>query len=252
MKICICQYDIEWENKHKNKEKILGLISKIEDADLIILPETCLTGFSFKKEITTLTKDDLKFFSQIAKDKKSCVCFGGIFDEKNCCFVVSPEGEIILKTAKVHLFTPSGEHAHHKAGTHIKTVRIDCTNITPLICYDLRFAPLFWISAEKTDVFVVIANWPESRRNHWKSLIVARAIENQAFVVGVNRTGKSPKEKYCGDSCVIDPQGRIILNAGNKNGAFVVDLEINDVKKTRKNFPVLKDRKNLSDYVNMT
>lgn len=251
MKICVCQYDIEWENKQKNKEKISSLISRVQDIDLIILPETCLTGFSFNKKITSLTKDDLDFFCEIAKHKKSFVCFGGIIEEKNSCLIVNPKGEIILKTAKIHLFSPSGENVHHKPGTHIKTIRINSVNITPFICYDLRFAPLFWICADETDVFVVIANWPESRKKHWKSLLVARAIENQTFVIGVNRTGKSLKEKYWGNSCIVDPLGEIIFEAGNEEIASVVEIDIEKLKTLRKNFPVISDRKSFLEYWEM-
>ncbi|MCX7705477.1 MAG: carbon-nitrogen family hydrolase [bacterium] len=245
MKICICQYDIEWEDKQKNKEKILSLVSDISGVDLIIFPETCLTGFSFNKAITSLTQYDIDFFRSIAENKKSFICFGGVIDEKNACIIINPAGQIILKTSKIHLFSLAGEDIHYKPGAHINSVRINSAGITPFICYDLRFAPLFWVSAEKTDIFIVIANWPETRKHHWKSLLVARAIENQAFVVGVNRIGISPKEKYNGDSCVLDPWGMMVFDCGSGEGAFIVEINIEKVKDIRENFPFLRDRKKI-------
>ncbi|MCM8763872.1 MAG: carbon-nitrogen family hydrolase [Candidatus Omnitrophica bacterium] len=251
MNICLCQYNIEWEDKQKNKEKIIKILSSIRNVNLIVFPEMSLSGFSFNKKATTLARNDIDFFSSIAESKKAFVCFGGIVKEKNSCIVINPKGKVILSVAKIHLFSPSKESSYHKPGSAIKSFRLGTGSITPLICYDLRFAPLFWLAATKTDIYTVIANWPISRRNHWKTLLVARAIENQAFVIGVNRIGKSPYEDYCGESCVIDPQGRIIFDAENKHGAFVVDIEIRDVYEIRKSFPVLKDRKKLSDYNNL-
>lgn len=251
MKICLCQYDIEWENKKKNKEKIEDILADVSNIDLIVLPETSLSGFSFNRAVTTLTRSDMDFFISIAKKKASFVCAGGVIEEKNSCIVVNNSGKVVLETSKIHLFSVSGENMHHKPGSQIANFRIGKVTITPFICYDLRFAPLFWLSAHQTDIFLVIANWPETRRNHWKTLLSARAIENQSFVIGVNRIGKSPYESYCGDSSVIDPQGRVIFDAGNRCGAFVVEINPEDVENCRKNFPVLKDRKNFSDYTGL-
>ncbi|MCM8765093.1 MAG: carbon-nitrogen family hydrolase, partial [Candidatus Omnitrophica bacterium] len=147
-----------------------------------------------------------------------------------------------------HLFSPSGESYHHTPGSKIGSFRIGSTNITPFICYDLRFAPLFWLAAAKTDVYTIIANWPISRRNHWKTLLVARAIENQAFVIGVNRLGISPKSQYCGDSCIVDPWGNIVFDACCEEGAFVCKIDISKVRQTRLHFPVLNDRKSFAEY----
>ncbi len=177
--------------------------------------------------------------------------FGGIFCNENVCITVNPEGSIVSESSKIHMFSPSGEHLYHRPGSKFQPFTIDNARISPFICYDLRFAPVFWAVAEKTDIFLVIANWPEQRRNHWKTLLQARAIENQAFVIGVNRTGRSPAEDYCGESCVIDPQGKIIFDAGNKEKAFVVDIKPDDVRRVRKSFAVLRDRKRFSDYGNL-
>jgi len=248
MKICICQYSIEWENKQANKRKICDILSKVkQQVQWIIFPETCLTGFTFNKNLQTTYKD-LTFFSEITKKFRAYLSFGGVYNKENVCITINPEGSLISKTSKIHMFSPSGEHLYHKQGSTFSPFIINNTRITPFICYDLRFAPMFWTAAEKTDVFLVIANWPEKRRTHWKTLLRARAIENQAFVIGVNRTGSSPVADYYGDSCVISPDGEIILDAKNREKAFIVDIKPDDVCTSRKNFPVLKDRKKFSDY----
>ncbi|HOK80197.1 MAG TPA: nitrilase-related carbon-nitrogen hydrolase [bacterium] len=250
MKICLCQFDIKWENKQENKTRIREILSGIEknQVDLIIFPETTLTGFSFNKEITSLMQQDIEFFSDIAQRHSSYVCFGGIDDNKNVCITINPQGRLISKTGKIHLFSPSGEPLHHCPERKIVSFCIGKTTITPFICYDLRFAPLFWTSAEKTDIFIVIANWPEKRKAHWKILLQARAIENQAIVAGVNRIGESPDEKYSGDSCVIDPWGNVIIDAESSPGAFVCDIRIEQVSEIRRSFPILKDRLKFSEY----
>ncbi|MGC8805080.1 MAG: nitrilase-related carbon-nitrogen hydrolase, partial [Candidatus Ratteibacteria bacterium] len=198
MKICLCQFEVKWENKQENKAQIREILSGVEKSqvNLIIFPETTLTGFSFNKEITSLTQQDIEFFSNIAQRYSSYVCFGGIYDHQNVCITLNPEGRPISTTRKIHLFSPSGEPLHHLPGRKIESFVIGKITITPFICYDLRFAPLFWTYAEKTDIFIVIANWSEKRKSHWKTLLQARAIENQAFVAAVNRIGESPDEKY--------------------------------------------------------
>ncbi|MCM8814813.1 MAG: hypothetical protein NC931_02345 [Candidatus Omnitrophica bacterium] len=248
MNICLCQYNIEWENKQKNKEKITKILSDIRNVQLIIFPEMALSGFSFNKKATTLTPDDIDFFASIAKSKNAFVCSGGVIEEKNSCLIINPSGDVVMAVAKIHLFSPSGEPSHHLPGSEIKSFTIGKVRVTPFICYDLRFSPLFWLSAAKTDIYVVIANWPSTRANHWKTLLVARAIENQTFVIGVNRIGISPKEQYCGDSCIVDPWGNMVFDACCEEGAFKCKIDASKVEQTRSRFPILNDRKRFAEY----
>lgn len=248
MKICICQYNIKWENKQANKRKICDILSEVKQhPQWIILPETCLTGFTFNSNLQ-LTNSDITFFTELAKKYGTYISFGGIFCNKNVCMTINPEGNIVSESSKIHMFSPSGEHLYHKPELKTQPFVIDNARISSFVCYDLRFAPIFWVAAEKTDIFLVIANWPAQRKTHWKILLQARAIENQAFVIGVNRTGKSPVEDYYGESCIIDPWGKIIFDARDQEKAFIVDIRIDDVHEIRKSFPVLKDRKKFFDY----
>jgi predicted amidohydrolase len=114
--------------------------------------------------------------------------------------------------------------------------------VTPFVCYDIRFADSFWAVAEQTDLYVVPANWPETRRNHWRALLTARAIENQAYVLGVNRVGLVKSDNYVGDSAIIDPMGRTLVEASRTESVLVADIDIDEVRRVRAEFPFLADR----------
>ena len=117
--------------------------------------------------------------------------------------------------------------------------------IAPIICFDLRFPYLFWNQASQTDLFVVVSSWPARRAEHWMRLLQARAIENQAYVVGVNRTGRDPSLEYGGNSMIFDPLGKILLDCQGKEGIFLCPEDITQsfVLKTRSRFPFLKERR---------
>lgn len=113
--------------------------------------------------------------------------------------------------------------------------------MTPFICYDLRFPEPFRFVASETDLFVVVANWPEVRRDHWRTLLRARAIENQAYVAGVNRVGDGGKLHYAGDSALIDPLGETLAEAGDSEAVLVGEISADRVREARERFPVLGD-----------
>jgi predicted amidohydrolase len=115
--------------------------------------------------------------------------------------------------------------------------------VTPFVCYDLRFADDFWITGPGTDLFLVVANWPASRRRHWSSLLVARAIENQCYVVGVNRVGTADGLVYSGDSAIIDPAGDILVTASGVETVLTADVDAATVTDVRTRFPFLQDRR---------
>ncbi len=244
MKVAVVQYDIAWENPTLNKPKITGFIKDLDctDVDWIIFPEATLTGFSMDPHMTDTTDADMEFFKEIAELKESYVTFGAFRDKKNNLFTFSPSGELVNSYSKMHLFSYADEQTVYKAGTEQRRFKVFDLNVTPSICYDLRFSYLYWDSAAETDVFLVSANWPEARREHWVTLLRARAIENQCFVIGVNRVGKDPKVSYSGDSMVIDPFGRVVLACGSREGVFKAELEKDLVSMTRRTYPFINDR----------
>jgi predicted amidohydrolase len=115
--------------------------------------------------------------------------------------------------------------------------------VTPFVCYDLRFADAMWPIAMETDVYLVVASWPQARRAHWRALVQARAIENQAYVVGVNRVGSGGGLDYSGDSCVVDPLGEVLVSAASVETVLTIDVDPAVVAKVRADLPFLPDRR---------
>ncbi len=144
---------------------------------------------------------------------------------------------------KIHPFTYGGEHEKFAAGDTRVTVDVDGVRCSLFVCYDLRFADEFWPLAPGTDCYVVVANWPAARRDHWRTLVRARAIENQAFVVAVNRVGRGGKLDYAGDSAVIGPFGEVDAEAeGAVETVLLADVDPARVAATRARYPFLQDR----------
>jgi len=248
MNIGIVQFDIDWENKKKNQEMVHELVDTSESGsniDWIIFPEMTLTGFSMNTRITELAKGDGHIFGDIAKQYQAYVTYGGVLNGKNCSITLDKNGDVINEYSKLHLFSYAGEDQHYTPGKKQTSFSISGMRITPMICYDLRFAYLYWDKALETDVYVVIASWPASRILHWRTLLQARAIENQAYVIGVNRIGSDPKNSYCGNSLVIDPMGNIVLDCDDREGLFIANIDRDLVTETRSKFPFQKDRKKI-------
>jgi predicted amidohydrolase len=151
---------------------------------------------------------------------------------------------MVHRYAKIHPFSYAHEHEHYAAGDRHVTVVVEGLRVTLFVCYDLRFADEFWACAEDTDVYLVPANWPEPRREHWRALLRARAIENQAYVVGVNRVGTVKSALYVGDSAIIDPLGQTLAEGGPGETVLTSDVERVTVSAVRREFPFLVDRQN--------
>ena len=144
---------------------------------------------------------------------------------------------------KIHPFSHAGEEKYVRAGDQLVTVEVAGFRVSMFVCYDLRFADEFWQLAADTDLYLVPANWPAKRREHWTALLRARAIENQAYVVGVNRVGEGNGLQYSGDSRIIDPLGRELAAASETESVLLADLSTNEVENTRTHFRFLPDRR---------
>ena len=141
-------------------------------------------------------------------------------------------------------FTFAGEHENYRAGNQPVTIEILGIRTSLFICYDLRFADVFWELAPDTDLYLVVANWPSTRSEHWKSLLRSRAIENQAYVVGVNRVGEGDGLSYQGDSAIIDPLGEVLQEASSgEEEILIADIEVEKVSEVRDAFPFMNDRR---------
>jgi predicted amidohydrolase len=160
----------------------------------------------------------------------------------NRLVLAAPDGTT-HRYAKIHPFSYAREQERFAAGDVHVTVEVEGVRVSLFVCYDLRFADEFWALAHDTDCYVVVANWPEGRREHWRALLVARAIENQAYVVGVNRVGSGGGLDYVGDSRIVDPLGEVLLEATGDEAVLLADVDPARVTEVRTKFPFLADRR---------
>lgn len=251
MNIGLVQIAIEWENPKANIEKINGLISKLKDKpDLLIFPELSLTGFTMNSSLFAEEIDGLctQYFMNLSKQIKTHI-FCGVIERDgkeifNSLVHFDQNGLLIARYRKIHPFSFAGENEHYTAANELVVTQIEHKKIGLSICYDLRFPELYRLYAKKgIDVLVNIANWPTPRIEHWKTLLKARAIENQCFTIGVNRTGTDPKHIYNGFSGIYNPLGKELLSVENDEGIFVAEISLPDVNQTRESLPFLKDMK---------
>lgn len=251
MKIIGCQLDIQWEEKeanHANVQKLLEKAAPSRDS-LIVLPEMFATGFSMN--VGTITDDrdrtTQKFLARLAAGYKAFVLAGVVTrceDGRglNQAVIYKPTGRELARYSKLHPFSYVGETDHYAAGTGIETFICNTFTVAPFICYDLRFPEAFRAATRQgAQLLVVIANWPAPRENHWTSLLKARAIENQSFVIGINRCGTDPNHEYSGRSRIINPRGEILEDAGSAEGWIEAELNLQELIDYRNEFPALED-----------
>ena len=251
MKVAAIQHDVVWEDVAATTARLTQPISAavVGGARLVVLTEMFATGFTSAPERlaegTTGGPATMFLLEQAALHGvwiagSIAVRSGDGF--RNRFTLAGPSGERYTYD-KIHPFSYAGEHEHYEAGTEIVTFDVEGVRVTPFVCYDLRFADEFWSVADATDVYVVPANWPATRRHHWRSLLVARAIENQAYVIGVNRLGSGGGLEYSGDSMIIDPLGETLASAAQSEAVLIVDIDPEQVTETRARFPFLPDRR---------
>ena len=250
MKIVLVQYNPIWEDKESNKKKILQLVNDLKDVGLIVFPEMSLTGFTMKSNEMAegIQGESFRYFSSLAKEKSTDI-FAGIIEKRNkriynTLIHIKPDGKLIKLYRKVHPFSYSGENEHFDAGVRPAMTKIKKWKIGLTICYDLRFPELFRKYGKKRAHLIVnIANWPDTRIEHWRTLLKARAIENQCYIAGVNRVGDDPKLKYPGFSSLFDPMGKEIIAVENEERVIQAEIDKNYVNEVREKFPFLEDIK---------
>ncbi|MCX6517318.1 MAG: carbon-nitrogen family hydrolase [Actinobacteria bacterium] len=252
MKIAVIQYDIAWVDRQANFNALRPLINEAahNGARLIVLPEMFSTGFVVDRDDTgePIGGPSSAFLSTMAQELN--VYIGGSCPEVapddprpfNTFVITSPDGSE-HRYSKIHPFTYGGEDKHFRAGQEHVTIDIDGLRTSLFVCYDLRFADEFWACAHNTDIYLVPANWPTARREHWMALLRARAIENQAYVVGCNRVGDGGGLNYSGDSLVIDPLGTVLAQGQSEACILYADIEPAFVSDVRTKYPFLQDRR---------
>jgi predicted amidohydrolase len=251
MKVAAIQHDIDWEDGTATRKRVTPLIAQAAAAGarLIALTEMYATGFSMRPD--RIAEDEGGPSEQFLVDKArqhGCWLAGSVAQRshdgqpRNVAVLAAPDGTV-HRYAKIHPFSYAGEHERYAAGTEFLTVAVEGVNVSVFVCYDLRFADEFWALAHDTDLYVVVANWPAPRREHWRTLLRARAIENQAYVLGVNRVGAVKDLDHVGDSAIIDPLGRTLIEASIGEAVLVADVTPQYVNEVRETLPFLRDRR---------
>ncbi len=249
LKLTLIQPHLYWEDKGANltllEQKILGLE---ESTEIVILPEMFNTGFSMRPELHAEPMDGptVQWMRRLAASQKIILTGSLMIQEGphyfNRLIWMLPNGEL-GHYDKRHLFAFAGEDQHYTAGNKRLIASVKGWKINLQICYDLRFP--VWArqaAANEYDVLVYVANGPEKRSPAWKTLLVARAIENQAFVVGVNRVGLDGNNiAHSGNSMVVSPLGEVLYHSADHESVFQITLEREELTNTRMQFPFWKD-----------
>ncbi len=255
VKVAAIQHDIVWGDRDANFAHLAPMIRAAagSGARLALMTETFSTGFVTDRAIGEPEGGPSSQFI-IEQAITNGLWVGGTCPEIpedapaddqrpfNSFVLAGPDGAV-HRYRKIHPFTYGGEDEHFRAGDQLLTLDIEGLRVSPLVCYDLRFADEFWQLAKDTDLYLVPANWPEARRLHWQALLQARAIENQAYVVGCNRVGEGGKLTYSGDSRIIDPLGELLATAARTESILLADISAAQVAATRDRFQFLRDRR---------
>jgi predicted amidohydrolase len=250
LKVTLVQQDIVWEKPAQNRAKLNHMLSDIGETDVVILPEMFTTGFTMNPSplAEPMDGETTRWMKAKAATLNAAVTGSLIIAEngefKNRLVWVNPDGQT-FSNDKRHLFSMGGEPQHYTRGQERLIVEFRGWRICPLVCYDLRF-PVWSRNTENYDLLFYVANWPAPRQHVWKSLLVARAIENQAYCIGVNRSGTDGEGiAYEGGSCLCDAKGFATFIGVNQE-AKTFALSLNELQAFRQKFPVLLDRDNFS------
>lgn len=250
MKIGLSQLEIEWEDIDANMKKCEEIIRYAKDkgADLIGFPEFTLVGFTQDPDSFCDTEDNMRqvdFFRDMSVKYNISIVFGYIMEHKphplNKLAIVN-QGKVILDYAKLHSYSFGNENEHYDRGETISTTEVDGLKLGAHICFDLRFPEIFQISARNSDVIFVIGNWPGDRIENWYTLLRARALETQCYIVGINRAGEGGGVKYIPSSVAYDPAGNRVTQESSEC-VVLFDADRSYVETVRRGFPLKMDRR---------
>lgn len=252
LRVGLAQMDLVWENKEENIKKaeqmIIDAVKK--QIDYLLFPEMSLTGFSMNVNVIGEKKDKsetLEVFSEFGKRYNVFIGIGYVEKRKEKAYnryaIINPNGEVLIDYAKIHPFSYGEEGIYYTGGSKIEKADIKGVQTVPFICYDLRFPEVFQIASKDSCFITIAANWPKQRREHWITLLKARAIENQCYIAGVNRVGIGNGLEYSGDSMIISPYGEILSKKIEGEGIISADIDVTFALSYRNDFCLKKDRK---------
>ncbi len=250
--VVACQLDIAWEEPEANCQAVAELLDAASppEGSLVVLPEMFATGFSMNLAAAAQAADrPVERFMAAAAARLGVCLLGGVVRRDppaalglNQAVAFGPDGGELARYSKIHPFSFAGEDRRFARGREVVTFGWGGFAVAPFVCYDLRFPEVFRAATRSgANLLVVIANWPAAREAHWRALLAARAIENQAYVIGVNRCGRDPNAGYSGRSRILDPRGDVIAEAGDGVAVLGADLDLEGLLRYRREFPVLAD-----------
>jgi omega-amidase len=245
--VALGEYDTGWHDPARSLKRAgdVARRAKAAGADLVALPEMCITGFTMEAESFAEPEDgpSIRALAKIAEDQKLWIIGGASIrkpDDRyvNSALVFSPDGSVVTSYEKQRLFGYAGETDVYSAGESQCVVEIGGVSIAVFICFDLRFPELFREVGRDVDAFVLIANWPNARQQHWEVLTRARAIENQCYMIAVNRIGSGGGLDYAGGSVIFDPWGERCDHPASSGALRVGEISKSAVERARKAFPL--------------
>ena len=247
MRCVLLQTDPVWQDLSASRARLADMLASAGDVRgaFVVVPEMAESGFTMHPE-RACDGASVGFAAELAV-RHGCFLQHGFVERsaaghRNRVAIVAPDGAVRLTYAKNHLFSPAGEPTAYEAGGAIAIAEVGGLRTSSFICYDLRF-PELWRHAALAgaEVMALSACWPQVRQAHWRALSIARAIENQAFVLACNRTGNEPNASYGGGSLVIAPDGEVLAEAGAAPGPLFADIDPDRVRAWRAKFPALRD-----------
>lgn len=247
LNVTLVQPDIVWESPRENRHHVDALLADSADTDLIVLPEMFSTGFSMHPEpIAEQMSGATVAWMHALADEKQCTVMGSLIIEEAGCYynrlVVVDEQDNLAYYDKKYLFSFAGENNAYTPGHERLRVNVKGWNIAPFICFDLRFPEWARNVDGQYDLAIYVASWPANRRTHWQTLLQARAIENQAYVVGVNRVGVDGNgHEYVGDTMVIDALGEVLVHEMEKEQVVQYTMSYDALNTIKETMPFLKE-----------
>jgi predicted amidohydrolase len=255
MKVAAVQHDIVWEDAAATRSHVEPLLdqARAQGARVALLTEMFATGFSMNPERISEPLDGPTSQWLVTQAARTGMWVGGSIPTRypgggpdarprNTFHLVAPDGRI-HRYDKLHPFSYGGEDQHYEAGDSRLVLTIDGVRCALFVCYDLRFGNAMWDLAPDVDCYFFVANWPDARREPWMALLRARAIENLAYVVGVNRVGEGGGLTYTGDSRILDPLGQELVSGSRTEAVLVADIDPEQVAGARARFGFLADRR---------
>jgi len=256
MKLALVQMDVKIGEPDVNYAKVEQFLKDAmeQQPDVIIFPEMWNTGYALDRadELADVEgRRTRELFSSFAKANNVMIVGGSVLfkntdtnENTNTMLVFNRQGEEILRYDKLHLFRLMDEHKYLKAGNSFGVFDYEGTGVGTMICYDLRFPFLFRKLVELgAKVLINTAQWPTPRLDHWRTLVISRAIENQSYMVAVNRCGTSGETAFPGHSLVVDPWGEVLLEADGTEQIYTIEIDLDKVAEIRQRIPVFSDQR---------